>query len=129
MISVVKRRLDQLNDPNEASVVGYCRACGSSALEPLPPNSFSRKPGFVCTACEAKHRGVTSTWLITGILLLGLVMAGVGMATWLSEDGNDKSGAPRKSPLRLVMIGLAVAGYAAYQYRVPTIAKEPVSKS
>lgn len=112
-----------MNQASDGLKVGFCAGCGSENLEPLPPNKFSRKPGYNCAACGTMHRGAKSTWLYAAIVVLGLCMAGAGI-TIFSTGGPPSSGAPRKSPLRLVFMGVAVAGWAGWQFRVPVVARD-----
>lgn len=112
-----------MNEPNPTLPIGFCSFCGSSNLDALPPNSFSRKPGYVCTECGTKHREAKSTWQYLGILLLGLAMAGGGIAVFFSDNRPDTV-APRKGPLPLVFIGIAVAGWAAWQLRMPKVSSQ-----
>ncbi|GIW98020.1 MAG: hypothetical protein KatS3mg111_1353 [Pirellulaceae bacterium] len=117
-----------MNQAEETASVGFCARCGSENLEPLPPNSFSRKPGYLCMTCGTKHRGRKSTWMYAGILLLGLLLAAGGIAAFMSEDGNDGR-VRRRSPLRLVVLGVVVAGWAAWQFRVPPVADHQPSEA
>jgi hypothetical protein len=56
-----------------------CPKCESAALEELPPNAFSRKPGYVCTACSQVMRPAGSTGLCVIACLLGAVTTVIGL--------------------------------------------------
>jgi hypothetical protein len=67
-----------------------CAACKVAALRPLPPNAFSRRPGYVCSECGKVMRppGTTGTYVFVVFLgtfvFLASVFGFVGM--WLLVD-------------------------------------------
>jgi phage FluMu protein Com len=56
-----------------------CPKCDAANVQELPPNAFSRKPGYVCTACSQIMRPAGSTGLYVIALLLGTVSAVIGL--------------------------------------------------
>ncbi len=103
--------------------IGNCSKCGSASLNALPPNNFSRKPGYICTSCGVKHRGPRSTVVYSLILLVGLAFVGVAIMTFVADNRPEE--VVHTSPFRPLILGGLVAGWAAWQLRLPKVAAQP----
>jgi hypothetical protein len=107
-----------------------CPACKAAALEELPPNRFSRHPGYVCSACGALMRppGTTGTYLLLTILGGFVVVLGSVMCIAFLAEGifNARllSGA-----LALPVIGAVVAVWCIQQLRLPMPLDAPRRRS
>jgi DNA-directed RNA polymerase subunit RPC12/RpoP len=108
-----------------------CAACKAAVLQPLPANLYSRRPGYVCSACRAVMRtpGSTSTCVIAIIfgcftILLGLVM-GVVILT------SDTTFRVRKATGGFFLAGLGalVAGWGIKQLMLPIPLDAPTRPS
>jgi predicted Zn finger-like uncharacterized protein len=96
-----------------------CAQCKSAALEALPRNLYSRRPGYVCTECGAKMRPPGSTGAYIGAIILGaftvvLGLSGVVIAAFSNTDGFQNEGG-----LMTMVLGLAVISWCYYQLRLP----------
>jgi hypothetical protein len=64
-----------------------CVACQAAALQPLPPNRFSRHPGYACAECGKMMRppGTTGNYIFVvflgGFIFLIGVVASIGVLT------------------------------------------------
>src|SRR5262245_8285228 len=66
-----------------------CASCKAAAVEALPPNAFSRHPGYVCTECGALMRPPGSFGINVAIIALGvfiLLLFGVMVVAVLSQE-------------------------------------------
>lgn len=107
-----------------------CAKCNSAEIEKMPPNVFSRNPGFTCKKCKATMRppGSTGVYLfaiIMGVLLLiAGVLVGIGLLVTVFTGGTIPirgfSGAAA-----LTMFGLVVAGWGGSQIRLPVPRNAP----
>lgn len=96
-----------------------CSECKAAALEALPRNMYSRRPGYVCTECGAKMRppGATGSYIaaiILGAFTVVLGISGVVIAAFSKTDGFQNEGG-----LMLMLLGLTVISWAVYQLRLP----------
>ena len=97
-----------------------CAKCKAPTLEKLPPNQFSRNPGYVCTGCGATMRppGTTGTYLVIIVLggfvvLLGVVPAAIALTA------DNHRGMLFLGTASLVVLGIASTGWAARQLFLP----------
>ena len=103
-------------------VLGYCPKCGSSTLEPLPPNSFSRNPGYRCIECRIELRTSKSTWSLLFIAILGFFISIGGTAAVLAGGlASERRG------LYILPLGLICGIWAVFRLRLPKISKAPRS--
>lgn len=107
-----------------------CAKCKAPDPEPLPPDLYSRRPGYVCSECGAKMRapGTTSTWIMASLLgaftaILGV--SGVVIAAFAQEE----AGFQTEGGLMLMMLGLGVIAVAWYQLRSPVPLDAPPQPS
>jgi len=107
-----------------------CAACKAAALRELPPNQFSRHPGYVCTDCRAIMRppGSTGSYIIITILSGVVVLFGLLMLALAFLSG--------VSVRRLLFVGVGLAGmgisgaaWAITQLRFPVPLDAPVRPS
>ncbi len=95
-----------------------CAKCGAEGVERLPPNSFSRNPGFRCPQCGAVMRPPGSGLFYGGLIALGIafVALGVILAVAFAEEG----GRAWQAGALFGVLGLAAAGWSVAQLRLPT---------
>ncbi len=106
--------------PDEAVDSGLlCAACGSRAVDPLPPDAFSRRPGYECADCGTRMRrqgsagGYIFATCMGGLFVLaGIVMTGVGVANGLTEYHFGGITA-------IAVLGAAVVRWAVLGLRMP----------
>jgi hypothetical protein len=97
-----------------------CAACKAAALQKLPPNQFSRNPGYVCTQCNAVMRPPGSTGLNIFVVVLGVfgILLGIFLCIVVFDATTNRnrliSGA-----VAAAAIGVAVAGWGVRQLRLP----------
>jgi hypothetical protein len=106
-----------------------CARCKAAALEVLPRNLYSRRPGYVCTECGAKMRPPGSTGAYIGAMILGaftvvLGLSGVVIAAFSNTDGFQNEGG-----LMTMVLGLAVISWCYYQLRLPVPLDAPPRQS
>ena len=97
--------------------LGYCPKCGSSTLEPLPPNNISNNPGYRCIECRSELRTSKSTWSLLSIFVLGIGYSIGGVACTLF--GKIEEGAI------MLTVGLLPGIWAYFRLRLPKILKAP----
>jgi hypothetical protein len=100
-----------------------CPRCGSPAVERLPPNQISPRPGYRCRDCGSKLRS-PGTYVVYLVVLLISLSGVVGIGYAMVEFG----GADR--PFRMLWlagVGLVVAGYSAVQLSRPTPLNRPAA--
>jgi hypothetical protein len=107
-----------------------CAACKVAALQKLPPNQFSRHPGYVCSACGAIMRqpGTTGTYIfvtLVGVLMIPLAVV-LAIFAFNAQYGGKRLLVFAGS---LGLLGAAVAGWAGTQLRLPTPLDAPVRPS
>jgi hypothetical protein len=97
-----------------------CAKCGGAAVRQLPPNQFSRNPGYVCAMCRAFMRPAGSTGKYSAILALGavIVLLGLGLCYVASEAARNRV-QMMAGGAALAALGLAVVGWAVMQLRLP----------
>jgi hypothetical protein len=107
--------------PARNAVAGLrCPKCGAEAVEKLPPNQFSRHPGYVCAACETRMRraGTKGNYFAAAGLGVFVVLLGIAMAV-LSFDAPRGQGRMLGGAVALAVLGGVVAGWAVKQSRLP----------
>jgi DNA-directed RNA polymerase subunit RPC12/RpoP len=107
-----------------------CAACKAAALEELPPNRFSRHPGYTCSNCGTTMRppGTTGTYLFLTILGVGVVFLGIGVIVAISAEGNfDRR--TLSGGLALPILGVVVAIWCINQLRLPVPLDAPLRPS
>jgi hypothetical protein len=114
----------EADKPARDAIAGLrCPKCDSEAVRALPPNQFSRRPGYVCGECETLMRRAGTKGNFVAAMMLGvfIILLGIGMAVavFAAEKFQAKllGGAGA-----LAVLGAAVAGWAFKQSRLP----EPV---
>jgi hypothetical protein len=110
--------------PTRGAIAGLrCPKCDAEAVKALPPNQFSRRPGYVCGECETLMRraGTKGNFVAAMVLGISIILLGIGLAVavFAAEKFQAKllGGAGA-----LAVLGVAVAGWAFKQSRLP----EPV---
>src|SRR5262245_30169049 len=101
-----RRRRDE-----EAPDAGLrCALCESPNVEELPPNQFSRRPGYVCRACGAAMRPPGSVGGYVFAVLLGgfVVLLGIGLGV-VALGAERGRGRMLFGAASLVGLGAAVA--------------------
>jgi hypothetical protein len=95
-----------------------CAKCNAEGLEKLPPNSFSRNPGYRCPRCEAVMRphGSAALYVIAAVLGVAFITLGITLAVAMEGDRRRAwmAGAGAFG------LGAAAAGWAVAQLRLPT---------
>ena len=97
--------------------LGYCPKCGSSTLEPLPPNQISHNPGYRCIECRSELRTSKSTWSLLSIFVLGIGFSIGGVACCLVAKYGEAATA--------LGVGLPCGIWAYFRLRLPKILKAP----
>ena len=113
---VLKQQATPHQQQRSQQVLGYCPKCGSSTLDPLPPDSFSRNPGYRCIECRIDLRTSKSTWSLLFIAILGFFISIGGIAARL--DGE-------RVGFWIVPLGLICGIWAVFRLRLPKISKAP----
>ena len=119
---------DDESDAREPSARGAvaglrCPKCDAAAVVALPPNQFSRRPGYACAECDTRMRRAGTRGNFVAAMGLGgfIVLLGVAMVV-LSFDAPRGKGRMIGGGVLLATLGATVAGWAGRQYRLP----EPV---
>jgi phage FluMu protein Com len=103
-----------------------CPKCSSAALAELPPNQFTRRPGFVCKKCGQKMRQPGSTVLYTIGIVLGVLGVLGGIALSISvlfmEPIRVRAAV---GGVALVVICISVIGFSFSQMRLPVPKNAP----
>jgi hypothetical protein len=125
---------DERDDkPARGAVAGLrCPKCDAEAVQALPPNQFSRRPGYVCTECDTVMRRAGTKGNFVAAMGLGIfiVLLGVAMAV-LSFDTPRRQMQMLGGSAGLAVLGATVAGWAFKQSRLPEPvgAKAPPSRA
>jgi hypothetical protein len=91
-----------------------CPRCDSSAVERLPADSYSRRPGFVCMNCGIRLRPHGSTFTYSFLLLLSFGIMAMFMApVFLGIDFQWASA------IKFIVIASLVVAYCVRQLRRP----------
>jgi hypothetical protein len=116
-----------------ATAVMRCAKCKAASVERLPPNQFSRNPGYVCSACGAKMRPpgsitgyVFATILGAFVALFGLFAAAAGIT---AEAAANYRGRVLVGAVTMVGLGAVVAGWAGRQLLLPVPLDAPARPS
>ena len=120
--AVVTIRADAPTNPSvlPQQALGYCPKCGSSTLEPLPPNSISRNPGYRCIECGSELRTAKSTWSLLFIVMLGFLFAIGSIASAINGKETGQHWI-----FMWGSVGLFVGIWAVRRLRLPKILKAP----
>ena len=107
-----------------------CAKCNSAALKKLPPNAFSRNPGFECKKCKAIMRPPGSTVVYLFAMLMGGLVFLIGIAILLGVVvmlvmGENVSAKGFGGAGILSMLGAVTAGWGFSQIRLPTPRNAP----
>lgn len=107
-----------------------CAACQAEALRALPANSFSRHPGYVCSACGAAMRPPGSSGMYVLAIVLGgfVVLLGVGLGAVVLVTARYPKGWTL-GPVGLAGLGVVTATWAVRQLRLPTPLDAPPGTS
>src|SRR4051812_39147011 len=107
-----------------------CPACQTAALRELPPNAFSRHPGYVCSGCNAIMRPPGSTGTYVFVIILGgfIVLLGVVQCV-IAFDAEVFRKRLVFGAVSLAGLGAAVVGWAVMQLRLPTPLDAPARPS
>jgi hypothetical protein len=126
----VHRESPAATDPAPQASTMRCAACQAAALQALPPNQWSRHPGYSCSRCQAVMRppGSTGTYVLVTALgvfvfLVGIVLCVVAV-TAASGQGNLASAAAAA-----LALGAGAAGWAIKQLRLPLPLDAPARPS
>jgi predicted Zn finger-like uncharacterized protein len=107
-----------------------CPKCDAAAVETLPPNWYSRNPGFVCAECGALMRPPGSTGFYIFATLLGgfIVLVGIGLliAVMLNDVLYVRA---ITGGVFVSILGVSVAGWALKQMRLPIPLNAPPAPS
>ena len=86
-----------------------CAACKAPGIEALPPNKFSRRPGYVCPGCGAKMRPPGSIGGYVFAIALGGFASLLGLTGLVIGVSAGESGDPRiKGGVMIMILGAAV---------------------
>jgi hypothetical protein len=107
-----------------------CAACKAAAVQALPPNQFSRRPGYVCKACGAVMRPPGSGGLYVFLSLVGILMIPLGLfLAVFSFQVQTSRNRLLGFGVALAALGAAVASWCAMQLRLPIPLDAPVRPS
>lgn len=116
--------------PKRSTSSMLCALCKEGAVQALPANAFSRRPGYSCVKCEAIMRPPGSTGGYAFAIILGTFMVIISIILVIATIGSDAyrmrgvGGAAS-----LAVLGIAVAGWAAMQLRLPIPLNAPKRRS
>lgn len=103
-----------------------CAKCKSARIAALPPNRFSRRPGFFCKKCNARMRPPGSTGFYLFAVLLGLFGLLLGLVVPVFAFFAETF------PVRAVggavimaIAGVSVIGWSFNQMRLPVPLNAP----
>jgi hypothetical protein len=100
-----------------------CARCKVAALQKLPGNQFSPKPGYVCTQCGARMRSPGGTALNVFAVVLGAFVAFIGLvavAAALTADALQMFvGRALVGALVMVLVGATVAVLGGRELLLP----------
>jgi hypothetical protein len=103
-----------------SSLTMRCAACKAVALKPLPPNRFSQRPGYSCSACGKIMRppGTTGTYIIVVILGGFVFLCGaIGSVAILLAEGIRRP--VITGTAFAVVLGASAAAWAIKQLTLP----------
>jgi hypothetical protein len=98
-----------------------CAACEEAALEALPANQFSRRPGYVCTECGTTMRQPGSTGALVLVTVLGgfVILMGLALAFFVVTADSFRARS-LTGAIALAGLGFSVGVWAVNQLRLPT---------
>lgn len=94
-----------------------CASCQSNNLEKLPPDAWSRNPGFRCRACALQMRQPNSTVFLSIVILLGAFMA--VLLTFVTVKATGGAGRIGVTPAIALAISISCVVWAVSQLRKP----------
>jgi hypothetical protein len=108
-----------------------CPNCEAVAVAKLPPNRFSRHPGYVCAKCGTVMRrpGTTGNYYATAALGAFVALLGLALAV-LAMDAESYRGRRIAGGVGIFALGALAAGWGIRQSRLPVPggAKAPPSR-
>jgi hypothetical protein len=119
------------NDESEAVEGLRCAKCKAAAVKKLPPDEFSRKPGYVCMKCKTTMRPPGSKGGLYAAVGLGILIAVLGLGLVFVAFSAEKNRVQLFSGAgTMCVVGLGVAAWAMTQSKlpVPLGAKAPPSR-
>jgi hypothetical protein len=118
--SVITPSQGRESEPAPTPEALRCAECQSPDIEALPPNQFSRRPGYVCRKCGAAMRphGGVGGYVFAVVLGVAAFLLGVAL-TIFSVQAERLNSRRVIGALLVAVVGLAVAGWGAVQMRLP----------
>ena len=118
-----KTRDDEEDDEDDfAEPSGLrCARCDSAAIRKLPPNAFTRHPGFVCTKCSAVMRPPGSTTVYMFALLMGVALFLFGLTLFIAlivgmVEGQNIKGRAYSGAVILAVLGLSTLSWGCFKF-------------
>jgi len=107
-----------------------CAACKEATLEKLPPNQFSRNPGYVCRSCNTIMRPPESTALYVFLCILGgaITLMGIGML-FIAFDAETSKKRLISGAATMTGLGVMAAIWTFKQLRLPVPLDAPARPS
>lgn len=105
-----------------------CARCEADGLEPLPPNEFSRLPGYRCPKCNLQMLPPGSTLPYILVTILGGTFVVGGMALYVALQGGPDTRSLAACGGAIVL-GLASAGWAMSRLSLPTPKRDAAGTS
>jgi hypothetical protein len=97
-----------------------CSVCKEGALQALPPNPWTRHPGYTCTLCNAVMRppGTTGTYVFVTVLGGFVFAISIGLFAFAPHSGANQEKIITAAAAALVL-GTSGIGWAVKQLRMP----------
>lgn len=115
-------REDETDDEAAADVVPglQCAKCEAAAVKKLPPNQFSRRPGYVCLKCDTHMRRAGTTGNYYAAIALGAFVLLLGLGLCMVALGTEQfRGRMTAGAVGIAALGAVVVGWAVRQVRLP----------
>jgi hypothetical protein len=110
-----------------------CPKCHAATVQRLPPNRFSRHPGYICATCSTTMRPPGSGGLYVFVIILGaaVVLFGLfaGVIGVAAEGAAGIRGRVLVGAVFMAGLGAVVAGWAVRQMILPVPLDAPARPS
>jgi phage FluMu protein Com len=124
------RRPSRDADPTPPTSTIRCAKCQAADVQALPPNYFSRRPGYVCSDCGTIMRQPGSTGICVFAILLGAFTFLLGLGLGVVAMGAEEfTGQVLAGAVSLAGLGVIVTAWGIRQVLRPVPLDPPPQSS